>query len=277
MSESETFRKSHEISILPFILKTTKDPNYITDLLSKTKSLVLSSLNFNRFMKNPLALIQENPKFPEINNNIGLVNESSTPFNKSINYSSCAKILKENLNLKKTTNLHSTNISQNFSNSTTFFNLKTSYANNNKGNKSTYENSSKKFSSIKINNEKEMSCKSSNFTFNGHFNLKNRRILLNYQKNLSDSVINSYPKPDNIKSDIINKRKLTEIDFENEYFNKNLYVNSDFKVIMIDLLCDFEFGNRIFDFEKNIKDNYNEKSNYYYFQGLTFANKSEVF
>lgn len=264
------------------------DGKYVSNLLQKTKSLVLSDQNYNKFMKKYLIMTQQcSFKLPEITNYPILKNESLIPINRQT-YSSGSQFVSKNKNVKKKENFILSGLENNETSrlkSAGFTTMKVDKTSNGflpqilEG----HVNSSNHLP-VKIETQKDTrqplienflipkNVEAKNSTMNTidnnniyiniekAKNLKNKKLLSENEMKIK-SIIRSHSSSTNKLFDKKSTlRSISDIDIPKDYSNRNLYVSNDYKSLILDLLIDFEFNNKIFNYDEMIKNKYCFKS-----------------
>jgi len=89
--------------------------------------------------------------------------------------------------------------------------------------------------------------------------LKNKKLLFENELKLKSFILKT-----NTPSKTLFERKFSlrssDLDYPKDYLNKNLYLNSDYKTLILDLLVDCEFNTKVFNYEEMIKNKFHEKS-----------------
>ena len=275
---SETDRNKTQIKDKPFFPfkvqeENQKDTKYVSNLLKKTKALVLSNNNYNNFMKHYNFLTQESTfKLPEITQYPILKNEEMIPVNRNT-YSSGSQYILHNEKRGRPKSIIIDEITSESNNNT-----KLKYTINSVTNQENINlnyininidiNNTNKFScdeeNNKNNNENILYNKSSN-EFPCTVNLKNRKILYNYEKKLFSNIkkfsdADEYIKSENLIKELNPNKNNCQNESHFDFLTRNLYFNPEFKMLMIDLLCDFDFGCRVFNYDSHIRNKFNEKS-----------------
>lgn len=236
--------------------KESSNYHYVNDLLKKTKSLVLSNTNYNKFMKKYLTLTQESSfKCPEITSYPILKNEFIIPINRQT-FSAGEKNYSKNKNDINEAKLHISNLIQQDNNHN-----EEKLLNNNKNNCPINLANNECGNNLNVktegNNQLYKKISSSNIV-----RLRDKKSILENESRIKQMM--KYHSPLIVDKGLssncdgkINSKHGIEKD---QFYNKNYYLNDDHKTLILDLLTDFEFNLRVFNYEENIFNIYNEKS-----------------
>jgi len=256
----------------------------VNSLLNKTKGLILSNKNYNKFMRKYLILTQQSSfKLPEISNYPILKNGSMIPINRTTFTSKNDKnVIFSNLNdnnisnktnkkdNKKIKKFEFPKFSENGINDSS--NKNGGHSTKNIDINDNYNSDSQKINENN-NNNNEIDNDENNYFSKNFYILRDKKLLDETEKNLrnvvnkiSDLKLNSNNSLFLNKSDGTFKLKNSKFSGNNEIDNlleytKNYYLTKNYKTLMLSLLCDFQFCIKIFDYEKLVKDNFDENSN----------------
>jgi len=291
MSEIRSTVKKQNILFPIQIEDENNDGKYFSSLLKKTKSLVLSNQNYNKFMKKYLIMTQKTSyKLPEIVNYPILKNEYLIPINRQT-YTSGTRIISKNKNENIKENLILNNDKEKTENYRMKIEGFSTVLNDNNSNllpQILLENKLNNTSDLLVNPElvsddnklqniennliskdidtKNKTLNTFNFNINNNINhrnyneksknLKNKKLISENEMMIKNIVRSQSSSTHKLLDKKFNIRSTSDIDISKDFFLKNVYVSNDCKSLIMDLLIDFEFNNKIFNYEEIIRNKY---------------------